>query len=325
VSVDRKTLPGVIMKSAETGDVESVIATYNEVDGDGDVTAAGAIRDRAKVKLSAYGHGAVWGDMPVGKGSLQTSGNRVLFRGRYFVEVPRALEVFRTIKAMGSDQQWSFAFRVLKADLPSEEWRAKGARRILTKLDAFEVSPVLIGAGVGTGTVSAKCDGCGDPVRSCGCHGSKALPSRAKVDALLRSARATLSGSAPTMPTPAQLSRRVVEIDRKWSAILADVTPISAEKQQLARAWADAACRVWGIDRVAIRWGVDSTKTAGSFRPSDPGAIRLNPTLPLSEIPGVVCHEVSHAARWRLNLSPRDEVGVEADTEYLLQKLLGAA
>jgi prohead serine protease len=322
VNVDRKTLPGVVMKSADTGDVEAVIATLDVVDHDGDVIAGGAIREGAKVKLSTYGHDAVWGGMPVGKGSLQTSGNRVVFRGRYFLETQRGVETFRTIRAMGPDQPWSFAFRVVKAEDPGDEWRAKGARRRLTKLDAFEVSPVIIGAGVGTGTESMKCDGCGGSAHTCGCGGHELSPAQksARVAAILRH----LEQSQPRVPTWVQLARQVEAVDSKMAAIIADTTPVSGEKQQLARDWADAACRVWGIDRVAIRWGVDSTKTAGAFLPSDPGAIRLNPTLPLSEIAEVVCHEVSHAARWRLNLSPRDETGVERDTEYLLEKL-GAA
>jgi hypothetical protein len=40
--------------------------------------------------------------------------------------------------------------------VPSDEERKKGAERILTKLDVFEVSPVLVGAGVGTRTLAAK-------------------------------------------------------------------------------------------------------------------------------------------------------------------------
>jgi hypothetical protein len=40
--------------------------------------------------------------------------------------------------------------------VPSDDERKQGARRILTKLDAFEVSPVIIGAGVGTRTLGVK-------------------------------------------------------------------------------------------------------------------------------------------------------------------------
>ena len=154
--LELKTLGALEIKSEAEGRVEAVIATLNVVDKDADVITEGALKNGAKVKLSSYGHDAVFGDMPVGKGALFVEGEQAIFRGQYFLGTQRGLEAFNTIKALGTDQEWSFGFRVLKAEDPGDEWRAKGARRLLTKLAAFEVSPVIIGAGVGTGTVDVK-------------------------------------------------------------------------------------------------------------------------------------------------------------------------
>lgn len=154
--VQLKALGPFEIKNEETGDVEAIIATLNVVDKDFEVITDGAIKDGSKVKLSAYGHDAMWGETPVGKGALHIEDDKVVFKGKFFLTTQRGTEAFRTLKEMGREQEWSFGFRVLKSEDPGDEWRAKGARRILTKLDAFEVSPVIVGAGVGTHTVVVK-------------------------------------------------------------------------------------------------------------------------------------------------------------------------
>lgn len=154
--VQLKALGPFEIKNEETGEVEAIIATLNVVDKDYDVILPGAIKDGAKVKLSSYGHNAMFGETPVGKGALHNEGEKVVFKGRFFLETQGGVEAFRTVKAMGAEQEWSFGFRVLGREVPDEKWREKGARQILTKLHAFEVSPVIIGAGVGTRTVAVK-------------------------------------------------------------------------------------------------------------------------------------------------------------------------
>jgi prohead serine protease len=154
--LETKELGAIEIKDAEKGEVEAVVATLNVVDRDLEIIDSDAIKNGAKVKMSAYGHDAMWGGSPVGKGNLVVDGERVLFKGRFFLSTDRGTEAFRTIKEMGPEQEWSFGYRVLKSEEPNDEQRGKGARRILSKLDAFEVSPVMIGAGIGTRTVGVK-------------------------------------------------------------------------------------------------------------------------------------------------------------------------
>lgn len=151
-----KGLEAFEIKDAEQGLVEAVIATLDVVDRDGDVITADAIKSGAKVKMSGYGHDAVWGATPVGKGTIRIDGNKAIFSGKVFLATARGQEIFNVLKEMGSDQEWSFGFRVKGSEVPDESWQKKGARRVLTKVDAFEVSPVMIGAGVGTRTVGVK-------------------------------------------------------------------------------------------------------------------------------------------------------------------------
>lgn len=154
--IERKDLGALEVKDAEKGEVEAIIATLGVVDRDYEVITESAIKNGSKVTMSGYGHDAVFGATPVGKGALHIEKDKVVFRGKLFMGTARGKETLSVLKEMGSEQEWSFGFRVMGSEVPDEDWQKKGARRILTKLDAFEVSPVLIGAGIGTQTVAAK-------------------------------------------------------------------------------------------------------------------------------------------------------------------------
>lgn len=144
------------IKDDAKGEVESIIATLGVVDKDGDIISPDAIKNGAKVAMSSYGHDAMFGDMPVGKGTVSIVDNKAVFKGKLFMDTMRGKETYTVLKGMGSDQQWSFGFRVIGSEVPDEAASKQGARRILTKLDAFEVSPVMIGAGIGTRTTAMK-------------------------------------------------------------------------------------------------------------------------------------------------------------------------
>ena len=155
--VEVKALESLEIKNEATGEVELIFATLNVVDRDRDVIPAGAIAAGSKVKMSSYGHDIVLGGAaPVGKGVTFIEGDKAGARIKMFMSTDRGKEAFNVVKEMGPDQEWSFGFQVVEEATPTKEWAEKGARRILTKLDAFEVSPVLMGAGIGTRTLAAK-------------------------------------------------------------------------------------------------------------------------------------------------------------------------
>lgn len=154
---ETKTISAILaVKDEEKGEVEAVFATLDVMDKDGDIIRKGAIANGAKVKMSAYGHDAVYGATPVGKGTVRTEDDKAIFKGRLFLSTPRGRETFEVLKEFGEDQEWSFGFRVLGREEPSEEERQKGVWRVITKMDVYEVSPVLRGAGVDTHTVAVK-------------------------------------------------------------------------------------------------------------------------------------------------------------------------
>jgi hypothetical protein len=146
------------IKSEDKGEVVAVVATLGVVDKDGDVIMPGAFGAGAKVKLSGYGHDVITeGKAPVGKGVITEEGDRAVFRGQFFMSTSRGREAFHTTKELGAEGEWSFGFpKSVKTGEMSDEWKAKGAKRIIKGLQAIEASPVFVGAGWGTGTVSAK-------------------------------------------------------------------------------------------------------------------------------------------------------------------------
>lgn len=144
------------IKDEATGEIEAVIATFDVVDRDGDIVRKGAIAAGSVVAISEYGHSSIYGDAPVGKGTVVIDGNRAIVKAQLFMEMPEAKKTLSVLKGMGKDQQWSWGFRVLGSEVPTDDQKKEGAWRIITKTDTFEASPVLRGAGIGTRTLSAK-------------------------------------------------------------------------------------------------------------------------------------------------------------------------
>ncbi len=158
MDAERKTL-SIEIKDAEKGIVEAVFATVEEKDRDDDWTLPGAFGEQT-VRVSAYGHRSWMGELPVGKGKIREVGKHAVAELRFFMSTQHGREHFEVIKEMGDLQEWSYGFDVLETGEVTEELRQKGVGRVLKKLKVHEVSPVLLGSGIGTRTVSVKCDEC---------------------------------------------------------------------------------------------------------------------------------------------------------------------
>ena len=135
----------------EEGTFEAIFATFDVVDRDGDVTLPGAFVDGQKVRISAWGHN--WRDLPVGAGVIHADQEKAWVDGRFFLDTQAGTETYRTVKGLQELQEWSYGFDILK----SSEGQFDGKRvRFLESLDVYEVSPVMLGAGIGTGTSAIK-------------------------------------------------------------------------------------------------------------------------------------------------------------------------
>lgn len=156
-SMDLKGFGPFEIKDETKGEVEAVVNTLGIVDRDRDVILHGAIADGAVVKMSAYGHDVVIGNAPpAGKGTISIDGDRVVFRGNFFMATTRGRDAFETVKALGSDGEWSIGFNNIKTAELTDEWKDQGARRLISSVDIVEVSPVFIGSNPRTATLAVK-------------------------------------------------------------------------------------------------------------------------------------------------------------------------
>lgn len=148
-----KQFRGEIKQLDDKGSFEAVIATLNVVDSDGDIIVPGAFQNATVSVLPAHDSRHI----PLGKAVMEDRGNKAVAVGQFNLDVGAAKDWHSALKfdlANGkSIQEWSFAFRIVESSM---ETRDGEDIRILEKLDVMEVSPVLRGAGVDTGTLSAK-------------------------------------------------------------------------------------------------------------------------------------------------------------------------
>jgi len=137
------------VKDDATGTVQAAFSVFNTIDSDGDVVKPSAFKDGQEVPM-VWSH--MW-DNPVGKGTVKVSRKQATFDGHFFLDTQAGMEAYKTVKNMGSLQEWSFGFRVLE----DEEGDFDGQRvRFLKGLELFEVSPVLVGANRETRTLAIK-------------------------------------------------------------------------------------------------------------------------------------------------------------------------
>lgn len=161
--MNRKAFTGVEIKSESEGRVRAVFSTLGVVDKDGDVTVKGAIKSGTPVRISAYNHKSWEGALPVGKGVITEEGNELVLESQFFMNTTHGRDTFETVKGLGDIGEWSYGFDVTDSEAIDDEgaksYHAPGMpkpRRLIKSLAVHEVSPVLLGAGVGTRTVEAK-------------------------------------------------------------------------------------------------------------------------------------------------------------------------
>lgn len=152
----KQTKPIEIKRLSEAGTGLARIATMSAVDSDGDTYAPGAFggAEGQTVKVLAA-HDQL--SVPLGKGRIFERGEEALAEFKLNLETRSGREWHSALKFdldnPPATQEWSFGFRVLDS---AEETRDGEDVRVLKKLDVFEISPVVLGAGVNTATLAAK-------------------------------------------------------------------------------------------------------------------------------------------------------------------------
>lgn len=155
----------------EQGSLTALFAPFLRVDLDGDVVLPGAFGNQ-KAIISAYGHASWSGGMdglPVGKGRIYDGKQGGIFDGNFFLDMINGEQTYKAVKNVGELQEYSYALPEidsemrmignLRQDFP--ELDAQGHEddeivRVLKKIRVPEVSPVLMGASIGTSTLGIK-------------------------------------------------------------------------------------------------------------------------------------------------------------------------
>ena len=135
----------------DSGAFVATFATLDVIDKDGEVTVKGAFQDGQEVRISAWGHN--WGALPVGKGTIHANDTKAWVEGQFFLDTSHGQDTYKTVKSLGTLQEWSYGFSVTEEAMGEFEGQKV---RFLKGLDVFEVSPVLLGAGINTGTDAIK-------------------------------------------------------------------------------------------------------------------------------------------------------------------------
>jgi hypothetical protein len=194
--------------------------------------------------MSAWGHDAVWGARPAGSGKLKTEGKHLVFEGRAFLTTWNGKETFETLKQY-PEAEWSFGFRITGWEEPNDEERKAGAWRVITKMEAFEVSPVLIGAGLETGTRSLKSESALDDGMKAAIHAEVRLAMAAVKRADEEPVVETVEEPKKEPETPAETETADTELDAARQAEQAEAEPqAKADAEAVAeKARVDAAQR----------------------------------------------------------------------------------
>jgi HK97 family phage prohead protease len=144
--VDFKGLADLTWRSdAPAGSLQATFSRFGVVDRDGDLTLPSAFQDGQRVPM-VWAH--QWTE-PVGDGTIRVLSDRAVFEGQFWTDTIDGEQAWKKVKRAGDLQEYSYGFAIRDAAPGTHDGQPV---RVLKSLEVFEVSPVLVGAGIGTGT-----------------------------------------------------------------------------------------------------------------------------------------------------------------------------
>lgn len=145
-----------VKADAPDGSVRAVFSTFGVVDHDGDVVLPSTFTDGQPVPM-------VWAHdwtRPVGKGVIRVDGERAVFDGTFNLKTSWGRDAYEAVKDAGDLQEYSWGFKTTDTEYGEKDGRRV---RFIKAANVYEVSPVLVGAGIGTGTLAVKAQGAAGP------------------------------------------------------------------------------------------------------------------------------------------------------------------
>lgn len=150
---ERKGLLAFEFKAEKEGSFRATFSRFDVIDRDGDVTMPDAFTRGQEVRIAQWGHN--WSAPAVGKGKIDFDGERAWVDGEFFLDTTVGKDTYLAVKNLGTLQEWSYGFAIKERSF-GEFGEPPQHVQFLRRLDVFEVSPVMIGAGIGTGTDAIK-------------------------------------------------------------------------------------------------------------------------------------------------------------------------
>lgn len=187
------------LKADAAGQVVAVFSTFNVIDRDGDIVLPTALTHGQPVPMT-WSHD--W-SQPVGRGVVRVEETRALFDGHFFLDTSAGQEAYKTALALAELQQWSWGFQILDS---SYETRDGEPVRVIKRAEVFEVSPVLVGAGQNTQTLSIK----------------STVPYTEHAEAVVNAAQALVERSQARVEYRAKEGRTLSQANREKLAALRD-------------------------------------------------------------------------------------------------------
>lgn len=152
--MERKKFKADNITIDDKGHINFRFAKLGVVDKDGDMIFPGSIQSGKKVLLSAWNHTSWNAGLSIGKGTISEIAGYLVFDGDFNLKTEIGREHYETVKFNEDLQEYSFGYDAKTWDYSQDD---SGKRiRNLKELDVFEASPVLLGAGIETGTNSIK-------------------------------------------------------------------------------------------------------------------------------------------------------------------------
>lgn len=151
-----KALKNFNLKAIDlTGFGEAVIATLNVIDKDNDITMRGAFGEGQTVKMIPAHD---WSHVPLGKATIHEVGEEVIAKFQLNLDIEAAREwhsaLLFDLKEGDAIQEWSYGFTIIDSEQRTEGTDTRV--RVLKSLKVHEISPVIVGAGDNTRTLSIK-------------------------------------------------------------------------------------------------------------------------------------------------------------------------
>jgi Caudovirus prohead serine protease len=146
-----------IKEMSDSGAGLALLANLKGVDNDGDTYAKGAFDWKSGGQWASMVPAHNWKEMPFGKAHVYEEGDTAFAELKLNLDTGAGRDWHSALKfdlATGNPvQEWSYGYDVLDH---SFEMRSGQKIRVLKQLEVIEVSPVMRGAGKGTGTLEMK-------------------------------------------------------------------------------------------------------------------------------------------------------------------------